>query len=194
MRTRKRFASIGLCLVAVLLVLTASAAADGGGAIHYWGDQVLDLTTLPDGTPIGPGTASVEPLPGGRLYLEWLGGSQYAADPEETPMDLISGKWYFEIYGIQQPSGVMTLWASIASYQLDHFDGLGCDEGGGGWNGTFQGVILANGDLMGNGTNEGCGALEGWRMKHQEVWKGLDPDAGVYASRTFSGHFKPASP
>lgn len=43
-------------------------------------------------------------------------------------------------------------------------------------------MLLANGDAIANGNNEGCGALEGWCTKHREEWRG--------GYRTFSGHLK----
>lgn len=178
MKRPKHIVSIALLLIAASLLITGSASAKGG-VIHYWGDQIEDLgSQIPDPTP----------LPGGRLLIEgWLDGSRYTADPGVTT-DLISGDWYFEVSAIIQPSGVMKAWGSGVSY-LDEFEGKGCDEGGGGWLGTFHGTLVPNDagtyEAVVNGRNEGCGLLEGWSMKHQEVW---------YAdgSRSFSGHFTPA--
>jgi hypothetical protein len=181
MKRPKHLMSIALLFIAAFLLLTGTAAA-GGGVIHYWGDEIVDLTEDPDGNPL-PYIPDPSPLPGGRLLFEgWLDGSHYKVDPDVT-MDLIGGNWYFTVDAILQPSGVMKIWGTGTSY-LDYFDGLGCEEeGGGGWLGTFHGLLLANGDAIVNGRNEGCGELEGWTMKHHEEWRG--------GHRTFSGYFKP---
>jgi len=177
MKRQKRTVSIALLLLAAFLMITGSASAQGR-VIHYWGDQVENL-----GATIPPPV----PLPGGRFLTEgWLSHARYTADPE-VALDLITGDWHFEIGAIRQPSGVMKAWGSGVSY-LDEFGGLGCDEGGGGWLGTFHGTLVPNDQgtytAVINGSNVGCGKLEGWTMKHQEIW---------YAdgSKYFSGHFTP---
>jgi hypothetical protein len=189
MNRPKHIVSMILLLIAGFLLVKGSASAKGG-VIHYWGDDKVELSVSRDGLtslpyiPLPP-----HPLPGGRGLIEgWLAGSRYTADPGVTT-DLISGNWYFTVNAIIQPSGVMKAWGSGVSY-LDEFGGKGCEEeDGGGWVGTFHGTLVPNGagayDAVINGNNTGCGELQGWTMKHQEVW---------YADgrRTFSGHFKPA--
>jgi len=173
---------IALFLIAAFLLLAGSAVADDDEeVIRYWGDHVVDLTVGPDGvTPIGLQTIQSLPLSGGQFLHVWLDGSKYGADPDVTT-DLISGNWYFAVTAIQQPSGDMEVWGTGTSY-LDYFGGLSCgDEGGGGWKGTFHGVLSADGDARIKGKNEGCGELEGWRMKHHEEWQGDE--------RTFWGKF-----
>ena len=183
MKTRTHLAWFSLAVITALLLLAGPASAQGE-VIQYWGDEKVNLPA-----PAGPDPV-VTTLEDGRILTDGiLSDACYVAD-EDVATDLISGCWSFVYSAIREPSGVMQVWGT-ATQVLDYF-GKGCDEeGGGGWLGTFHGVLSANGDALVDGNNEGCGALEGWRMEHHEEWEGLDPDTGVYASRTFSGLFKP---